>query len=1550
MMPLLSKVKDIFKGSASNKKKKVFHNVKIESPEEYWDIIGELGDGAYGKVYKAQHKEHHTLAALKQVKLEAEEDLETFMIEIDILSECKHENIVQLLEAYHFDGYLWMYLEYCDGGAVDSIMADLDRPLTEPQIAYLCQNLCHALKYVHDNKVIHRDLKAGNVLLMMDGGVKLADFGVSAKNKNTLDKRGTFIGTPYWLAPEVILCETFIDAKYDYKADIWSLGISLIEFAQMDPPNHEVSPVRVMLKIQKSDPPKLDYPTKYSREFNDFVAKCLVKDPNQRPSAEDLLKHPFLDKVLDAKPIIDLLLEYKAEVVEEEVVEDLEEQRISTQSLDSEEQSVNSHDDTESIASCNIVGDKISHVESEEMVVSPRRNIKEVPTAVSGERRLSKGPAPSPPISQASTPSTPTAPSQPSSTASTPSKKGPAPAVPSTTTTTTPAPTPTPTVTTPTKVPSPISSTPAGKGPAPKPMAVAESPIASHPVTKVKPDTDVPHVEKPKDIPDVCTIKEPSITIETQKKENVMSDEKKVEEGKSKVSPESENLVVEKSADIKPVTIETPKEKSIEIVNTEIKTHDKVEKMEIDKTDHVKDKEGKEEIKTAVSVQDEPDTSSISISKLPVEPMDVVITSEESTPAVKDREETTKEEPVSTSPKPQPIPSIITTEETPSTPVSSPVTTPPPADSRRPIAEPTETILASIVPIPAEEETSAPVSLESRDEDGSSNEKEDWSNSLSEAEAQAVRILESVIDSAVESRSRRNSFEEKESAVVVTGSEVSVSEDRKLSITQTESKEGITEVTISTSPDQGHRLDASEVVISNSSILHDNEEVEPVTKSKYEITLEEVSEAEQDTRESIPRADDTHISVVTVDDQAPGTTVTVTPGPVTAKTKSPTSDSSDQQNVDTSSNISNMSNISMTSHSTTGGRSVSSGGVCAEEVEEQNEGRPTSLVIEGTTVGATDVDDDVFDHSDQHDNKTPTSAKTSISQDSALESETSGSTSSQQRTPKTHSISSSTSTSQTSTPAHHIVQNGSIGKDNHIISDSKSDTDSISTASSEKENTKPKQRLDNGENFEEVVLRPHHRQKDSSGAFKPADRHNKEGRTAEELETMALRKKTRKRTRKFVIDGVVVTTTTSKVIYGDDEEKGTLSSGHLARKQELRELKILQKMEQKQFQELAVKANFAKQEQEKKFDVEKQQLLRSYEVELESLNRQQKQQVERAEYQQELDLKQTSKKIRAEQEKELKAFRDSLKTELKLLKQEIDLLPKDKRKDNFKVRREKLDQDQNERERSFLEGLHESHETMLKRLGDSHREKIAMLEQQFLQQKHQLLRQRESALWEMEEKHLHEKHQLAKRQLKDIFFLQRHQMLLRHDKELEQVKRVNQQKEEDLIKRQQIEKRQLPKRIRQEMKARELMFRESMRISISHLPDSHEDEKERLKKFQEGEKRRYEAEKRRAEQKHRKQLEELLAASDSTIKELEQLQNEKRKVLMEHETFKLKCQDEDYQKELKEWKTNLKPRKQKLEEEFEKQLKEQQQFYGAYLTRSSLVGLESNSTTSLTKA
>ena len=119
------------------------------------------------------------------------------------------------------------------------------------------------------------------------------------------------------MAPEVVMCETFRDNPYDYKADIWSLGITLIEFAQMDPPNHEMTPMRVLLRIQKSDPPKLNDPSAWSKDFNDFLAQCLIKDPTKRPTADQLLTHPFIKDVTDKKPLLDLLSEFKAEVHEE---------------------------------------------------------------------------------------------------------------------------------------------------------------------------------------------------------------------------------------------------------------------------------------------------------------------------------------------------------------------------------------------------------------------------------------------------------------------------------------------------------------------------------------------------------------------------------------------------------------------------------------------------------------------------------------------------------------------------------------------------------------------------------------------------------------------------------------------------------------------------------------------------------------------------------------------------------------------------------------------------------------------------------------------------------------------------------------------------------------------------------------------------------------------------------------------------------------------------------------------------------------------------------
>uniref|UniRef100_A0A4W3GHI1 STE20-like kinase a n=1 Tax=Callorhinchus milii TaxID=7868 RepID=A0A4W3GHI1_CALMI len=305
-------------GGGGEKRRRQFDHVRREqNPEETWDIIGELGDGAFGKVYKAQNKQTGILAAAKVIETKSEEELEDYIVEIDILASCDHHNIVKLLDAFYYDNKLWILIEFCGGGAVDAVMLELERALTEPQIRVICRQTLEALIYLHDNKVIHRDLKAGNILLTLDGDVKLADFGVSAKNTRTVQRRDSFIGTPYWMAPEVVMCETSKDRPYDYKADIWSLGITMIEMAQMEPPHHELNPMRVLLKIAKAEPPSLAQPSRWSHEFSDFLRKSLEKNTEVRWSAQQLLQHPFVVNVTGSKPVRELIAEAKAEVTEE---------------------------------------------------------------------------------------------------------------------------------------------------------------------------------------------------------------------------------------------------------------------------------------------------------------------------------------------------------------------------------------------------------------------------------------------------------------------------------------------------------------------------------------------------------------------------------------------------------------------------------------------------------------------------------------------------------------------------------------------------------------------------------------------------------------------------------------------------------------------------------------------------------------------------------------------------------------------------------------------------------------------------------------------------------------------------------------------------------------------------------------------------------------------------------------------------------------------------------------------------------------------------------
>ncbi|CEF59982.1 Sterile20-like kinase [Strongyloides ratti] len=347
-MSLFGKVKNFFRQPINteigNKFLPEIVQIGVTSDIE-WTKIGELGDGAFGKVEKVENiKNPKLLAAAKHIEFEDGEDIDDYITEVEILETCKHENIVKLLACYYQKNQLSILLEFCSGGAIDNIMLELNRSLTEKQISYVTHYTCVGLNHLHKNNVIHRDMKAGNILLTGDGVVKLADFGVSTILKSKESRSDSFIGTPYWMAPEVIICETFKDSPYNYLADIWSLGITCIEMAQCDPPFHNMSPPRVLLKIQKSDPPTLDNPDKWSNLFVDFLTKCLQKIPENRQPCDILLSHPFIKESTSKKLIFDLLAEINA-TVQEEIIDE-ESEKISNDSNSIVEEDVNEgHED-----------------------------------------------------------------------------------------------------------------------------------------------------------------------------------------------------------------------------------------------------------------------------------------------------------------------------------------------------------------------------------------------------------------------------------------------------------------------------------------------------------------------------------------------------------------------------------------------------------------------------------------------------------------------------------------------------------------------------------------------------------------------------------------------------------------------------------------------------------------------------------------------------------------------------------------------------------------------------------------------------------------------------------------------------------------------------------------------------------------------------------------------------------------------------------------------------------------------------------------------------
>ncbi|KAK6186065.1 hypothetical protein SNE40_008172 [Patella caerulea] len=1123
-MSFLSSVKRFFRITEDVKKKDIWSvNIKRdEDPLAIWTITGELGDGAFGKVYKAEHKETNLLAALKQVEIKSEEDLEDFIVEINILAECKHRNVVGLHEAFYHNGTLSMFIEFCEGGALDSIMVDLEKPLSEDQIRFVCHEMCEGLAYLHEKKVIHRDLKAGNVLLTIDGDVKLADFGVSAKNTKTHQRRDTFIGTPYWMAPEVILCETLKDTPYDYKADIWSLGITLIEFAQMEPPNNDMHPMRVLIKIQKSEPPKLDAPSRWSPMFSDFIAKCLVKDPEQRPSAKDLLEHGFIKDFTNKKPLKDLINEAKAEVVEEvhDLSDDEDIQEIRRRLSDTDT-------DMDSISNYSVDSKKDKEKSQEKEVKKP------VETKEADKEKSDVKPAERPDSKEGKKPHSPK------------------------------------------------------KTPAPEPPVAVGLPVAAGTAVKVE-----------------------------EKDDNDRSSDEGLGPSGDERSEGSQNDSPAKTQEV---------DRDVDVVEI------------------------------------------------------------------------------------------------------------PPAKEKTP-------------------------------------EKDDKHN-------EAVMVSEDILEGII--------------LDVITSTSVAPSVP-------------------------GVVLDTVQDLLTNT-----NEDEEEEDNNDSPRVTDIIASIENNAPEGFEVQE---VKVNVEDDRKSGS---ITPDRDTA----PVITFHNQP-------VPNTGAIVINGHATA---------VKDTTVNKPNVDSPKRQVA----IPQTDLD--TFE--------TRLTSENGSSQDVSLD----------------------------------------VSNPDDDISDKRSDSGSVNTIDSvEKEEPKAK-----------VVPSADVVQRRTKRQLKPKNENKSDYRTMT-------------KTRKFIKDGKMVTSTTTKVVASGQENR--VKEVHDLRKQDLRELKLLQKQENKQYQDLLYKTHVARDAQERKFETEMQQMVKSYDQDMETLTKQQKQQVEKAELSQQQDMKNAAKKIKSEQERETKMFKEQQKQELKLFKHELDMLPKDTKKEVIKKRREAKEIELTDKERNFLENQQERMDKHMKQLADQHRQKIALLESQFLQQKQQLLRAREAALWELEKEQLHEKNQLNKGQLKDMFFLKRHQMLTRHQKEIDQMKRYNSMKEEEMLNKHHLEKKRLPKILRNEAKTRAQMFKQSLRLSVIGTP---EDDKMKIKQFEENEKKRIKAEQQRQDMKHKKQWDELVFRNENSQRELEQLQAEKRKMLMEQETAKIKEIEDGYQHELREWKSQLVPRKQDLEDKFAKQREEQEKFYGS---------------------
>uniref|UniRef100_H2Y582 Protein kinase domain-containing protein n=1 Tax=Ciona savignyi TaxID=51511 RepID=H2Y582_CIOSA len=1222
----MSFFKKILKIGQENNKPKLYEHIKRgENPELQWEKISELGDGAFGIVYKARHRVDGRLAAAKIIECKTEEDLEDFAVEINILASCNHKNVVKLLDAFFFEINLWVLIEFCDGGALDSIMIELERGLEEPQIQVVCRETCIALQYLHQNKIIHRDLKAGNILLTMQGEVKLADFGVSALNTRTMQKRDTFIGTPYWMAPEVIMCETFKDTPYNYSADIWSLGVTLIELAQTEPPNHDLNPVRVLLRIAKTDPPTLDIPSKWSKNFSNFIARCLVKDPSKRAKPEELLQHPFLSSTTSPLPLVKLIAESTADVTEEleDSVSWFCRVVILVGVLIYREIAVNGAD--------------ISYKNLQRFLNSSWNSL---------FSRITRF------IYQDEGSSTPEVNRH---------------------------------------------SLAASEGSLQRHNSDASALSAQH-------DTDSIGSGGPSPFHD----------IEVASVKSVDSKDLKVGTASS---PILTKVSVEK------VAAKTNGDLSSDIHGSNLS--------------HKSEPNDKLDNNTTVAAKTaEPDNNKPCVQS--VEKLSVDRTSERSSVGdnVSEEGDRLSDLPRSTTPHvslsnhpsvfsvtnpthpDQSVPILITTESSENT--DTEVSCPPPSTETKVV---TGTSFHSVNKVPPE------LAAFNKAEADSKNKVD---------EALALDMLDEVLSSPL------------------------AEEEAKGALPDTES------------PD---------------SVFNDAVDASVPSEPSEPCESKATDEAGKQVEPSIPIAQDEPSEPLVQDEPSEPVGADVQEVPFEPK------------------------------------RSISS---------------------------------------------EDTSTKGSTSSDKAtngivLRKRQNGEAVSHLYLPQAYLY------TYTSLNSRHLVLK---------LPNSSSRTSLLSITSCESITSQRRTLTGTIKGTLNLLL---------ASVYLLLTQH-----------------KTMKKTRRYIIDGVEVTSTTTKII--DDLDVDNQKEKRVLRRQELQELRKLQRDEQRQLAALSAKLMSQMEQMTVKFEQEMSRD-RKYVVETDQMERAQKSQIEKLEQNQEHSRKDLITSLKKEQDKERKVFFESLKMKQKELKAELDRMPKQQRKEMTRRRKEELELHQRNQEKAFFERQSEKLRMNVREMTDNHKRDIAATEKHCLLQKQDLLRSRECDIWKIEEGHLHERYQTTKQQIKDQFHLQRHQLVLRHDKEQEQMHRHNKRMKEELLSRQQQERVRLPKIQRTEGKARMSMFKRSIRIQSTYEGRTQQSEKDKIKQFTVAETKRQKSERIKLQIKHEAQIKEMDARIEANLRELTQLQNEKRRIVVEHEDLKIKDLDESFQEEVRMWKEQLKPRK-----------------------------------------